>query len=392
MKSQVPRTKTRRRHFRQQRSSPTSRPPTATPPVCDDMQAWCEEHTEGECREVVPASLVLRQPPRTCESHVHPSFELLYGVGAPARRLIRVAGARLVGRDGLVVLPDGSFVGELIALTAVGRKVLLGGQPAYHDGSPRDVIRKPGHYYPLFTIGWENYYHWNHDVIMRASLILDHLPSARFIVPSGMKPFHHESLSLLGIDESRLETFDGEEVWELESLSFSTPILKTQIDTVEPLEWFRTEALARYGIPEPRPKRRLYISRRLDRHHRTVNEAELEACLRPYGFETVLPATMSLRDQAALFSEAEIIVGTGSGLNLNMVFSAKGARIVQFQDPTHIVHAVWTMAEALGHHYWYVMGEAIPNPGRHADIYVPIDKLKKTLDAVLSATPEKDAG
>lgn len=372
------------------RSTGASRPP---PPICHDIQAWCAEHREGEYRIITPAGLIIRQPPRTLESPIHPSFEPLYRFEIPARALVRVAGGRLVGANGVIVLPDGSLVGELVALTVPGQKGILEGQTAYREPLPRNVTRKRGSYYPLFAIGWRNYYHWNHDVLMPASRILEHLPAdIRFVVPPRLKPFQYEPLQLLGIESSRIETVHGEGVWDFDSLFFSTPVMKTQIDTREPLEWFRRTALERFDIPPPRQRRRIYVSRRLDHHHRTVNEPEVEALLRAHGFETVIPGTLSFRDQVALFAEADILVGTGTGLNANLVFAPVGARVLQFQEPTHVIHAVWTMAESLGHHYWYMMCEAVPNPGRHANILVPIDKLQQALNAVLSDTArEPDA-
>lgn len=365
----------------------------AHPPICDDIQAWCADRHEGEYRVLNPASLIIRHPPRTLESQIHPSFEPLYRVEVPPRALVRVAGARLVGENGLVVLPDGSFVGELVALTEPGRRAILAEQSVYRESLPRKITRKRGGYYPLFALGWTNYYHWNHDVIMRTSRIMDDLPSdIRFVAPPRVKPFQKETLQLLGIETSRLETFDGGGVWEFESLFFSTPVWKTQIDTGEPMEWFKNATLARYQIPPPRQHRRLYLSRRLDHHWRTANEPEVEALLHAYGFETVMPGTLSFRDQAALFAEADMLVGTGAGLNGNLVFAPRGARILQLQEPSHVVHSLWTMAESLGHRYWYVMGEAVPNPGQHADIFVPLDKLQQTLNVMLSdTTREQDA-
>jgi hypothetical protein len=357
------------------------------PPICQNIQRWCEEHPEGEHRVITPASRITRRSPRTLEARVDPSFEPLCDVEVPDRALVRVAGARLLGPNGLVSLPDGSFVGELVALTESGRRAMLEGQPAYRELMPRRVRRRRGHFYPLFAIGWENYYHWNHDVIMRASRVIDHLPpDTRFIVPPNLKPFQYETLRLLGIETSRVEVFDGRGAWELESLTFSTPILKTQIDTREPLAWFKTATMALYGIlPLPR-QRRLYLSRRLDGHYRTVNEPEVEACLHEHGFETVVPGTLSLRDQAALFAEADVIVGTGTGLS-NMVFAPEGARVLQFQEPSLIVHALWTMAESLRHRYWYSMGVTVPNPDATLpNIFVPLAKLEDALIAMLSDT------
>jgi hypothetical protein len=76
-----------------------------------------------------------------------------------------------------------------------------------------------------------------------------------------------------------------------------------------------------------------------------------------------------------------------------MVFAPKGARILQFQEPSLVVHALWTMAESLGHRYWYLMGETVPNHGgARADIFVTLDKLQQALNVMRSDTArEPDA-
>lgn len=254
----------------------------------------------------------------------------------------------------------------------------------------RRVLR--GNYYLAFVIGWENYYHWNHDVIMRLWKARDELPQdIRFLVPPRLKPFQQETLRLLRIPPDRQVAYDGDEVWEIEHLYFSTPILKTQIDIPGPLEWFRDLCRMGYQIRPSAPTRRIFLTRKTDDHYQLVNETEVERELALAGFETCAPGQMTLQEQVTYFSQAQMIVGTGTGLS-NMVFAPPGAVIVQFQEPAHIVHALWTMSEALGHPYWCLMGESVPNP-RHrlANIHVPLELLSRTLMAVESAHGESPA-
>jgi hypothetical protein len=49
------------------------------------------------------------------------------------------------------------------------------------------------------------------------------------------------------------------------------------------------------------------------------------------------------------------------------------------------VAALWTMAEAVGFDYWYVMCDPVANPtGVNADLRVPLDTLDATLTRVLA--------
>jgi capsular polysaccharide biosynthesis protein len=137
--------------------------------------------------------------------------------------------------------------------------------------------------------------------------------------------------------------------------------------------------MGRYGAPEVKPERRLYLTRRNDGHWRTTNERDVERALGAYGFETVAPGELSFPAQVELFGQAEVIVGTGAGL-FNMVFSPPGTKVLQFQESSHMVHALWTAAAAMGFDYHYLLCDGVPNAGRAiTDLHVPIAKLEASL-------------
>jgi capsular polysaccharide biosynthesis protein len=163
----------------------------------------------------------------------------------------------------------------------------------------------------------------------------------------------------------------------------TVPYPKPLIETAAPLVWLRERARAAYGVaPSGSTRRRLFLSRVADGHFRALNEAELLAGLADLHFEIVRPGQLTFAEQVAFFSEAECIVGTGTGL-ANMIFAPPGAHIVQWQDPTHIVQSLWTLAEALGHTYHTFNAEPVPSevPGLN-NLRVPLDKLRASLAAL----------
>jgi capsular polysaccharide biosynthesis protein len=296
---------------------------------------------------------------------------------------VKIPKGRLRGQDGFVVLPDGAFPGELIAMTPEGRVAMLRKERSYFEPLPAHSVHQEGNFYPVLGLGVHHYYHWTHDVIMRMRGIADLLPpDTQLIVPEDMRPFERETLDLLGLGDRPRIPFPTGAFWELENLYVVTPRLKTQIDSSEPYRWFRAAAMDRYGIPEVKPERRLYLTRRDDGHWRTTNEPAVENLLGELGFETVAPGRLSFRAQVELFGQAEVIVGTGAGL-FNMVFSPPGTKVLQFQEDGHWVHALWTAAAAMGFDYHYVLCDTVPNPGRaNADLHVPIAKLDASLRAL----------
>lgn len=352
-------------------------------PVCHDLASWAASWPGAERCVVDPAFTTTRPLPQTIEDEVHPSFVPLCSVPVPERALVKIPRARLRGEVGLVVLPNGEFAGELVALTREGRHAMLRPEPAYYEPLPDDPPVMRGNFYAVLGFGVHHYYHWSHDLIMGMRGMAERLPAdTRLVVPETMRPFQEETLGLLGLDDHPRVPFPSGAFWELEHLYVVTPRLKTQIDSTEPYRWFREVAMNRYGVEEAAPSRRLYLSRRHDGHWRTTNEAEVEGFLGGYGFETVTPGELSFPDQIELFSRAEVVVGTGAGL-FNMVFSPPGVEILQLQEPNRIVHALWTAAAAMDLGYHYFLCDSVPSPGgTNADMHVPVEKLAASLAAM----------
>ena len=337
-----------------------------------------------------PAFTTTRPLPKTIEAEVDPSFAPMCSVPVPERALVKIPGARIRSvaapqhkEVALVVLPDDAFVGELVALTPGGRRSMLRAEPSYGARLPSNPVQKEGNFCALLGFAVHHYYHGSHDLVMSLRGVAPMLPpDTQIIVPKDIRPFQIETLALLGLDDHPRVPYPAGACWELGQLFVVTPKLKTQIDSPEPFRWFREAAMERYGIGEAAPTRRLYLSRKHDGHWRTTNEPEVERFLGERGFETVAPGTLSFREQIELFGQAEIIVGTGAGL-FNLVFAPPGAKVLQFQEARHIVHALWTAASAMGFDYHYVLCDSVSHRGGPSiDIHVPIARLGTALETM----------
>jgi capsular polysaccharide biosynthesis protein len=284
---------------------------------------WANATPDASAELVLPASTVERLPPNTLDATVHSffaSFPRSYLV--PEKYIARVPGGRVVASEGLLVLPDGSFSVESIyefshLLEATSFRKRLPGNETFY----------PGNYFSLLIkfVAGSNYYHWLHDGVLRLHEVIDRLPAdTRFVVPPGRRPFQDEALALVGVRADRLcELADGG-VARFENLYFSPPSAPTGVDSPEAELWFRECALNAYGIALGPPSRRIYISRRGAGYRRIDNEPEVESLLRDLGFEIHELEQYSLRDQVALFAEAEVVVSAhGAGLT-NMLFSPPG--------------------------------------------------------------------
>ncbi len=105
--------------------------------------------------------------------------------------------------------------------------------------------------------------------------------------------------------------------------------LSDRLLSAERLAFIRAKIAGGEPLPSGAPRRRLYLSRS-DRPYKTVaNEAELQAALQPYGFETIVGSELSLREQARLFAEAEMLVGVGGGGFANLMYMQPGAMVLE---------------------------------------------------------------
>jgi capsular polysaccharide biosynthesis protein len=146
-------------------------------------------------------------------------------------------------------------------------------------------------------------------------------------------------------------------------------------------------------------RRRLYVSRRGQPMRVMVNEMALEAALVRRGFQIVRPERMSVADQIALFSQAEVIVGpTGAGLT-NAVFAAPGCQFVEIQPENFASFWAPAFSRLIGLDWG---GYIAPSPcdpklapwltrirrGFHFAYQLDLPDFLQFLDARLSAAPQ----
>lgn len=358
--------------------------------VCHDIKSWCAEHKQGTFITTHPGYIARRKLPKTIENKMLECFKPLQDFACPERLLVSVKEATVMGKQGIIRLPTSEIVGELVAISPQAQKDFLSNKNYIKNAICKKVVQKYGIYYPLGVIGFTNYYHWLHDSIIRLIYIAELLPQdIRFIVPEGLAPFQEESLLIAGIEHQKIEKIPNGEAWRCSSIIFSTPILKTPVDYPEPLIKFRDRVETFYSeahlpvLADLNYGKRLYLSRSKDGHFVAINEDEVVNLLVSFGFNVVFPGEMSLREQFLVFSHAEVIVGTGTGL-FNMIYARKPIKVLQFQIESYPVNALWTLAEALGHEYWFMMTKCITNKlgGEIDNMQVPIEKLQQTLDAM----------
>jgi hypothetical protein len=115
----------------------------------------------------------------------------------------------------------------------------------------------------------------------------------------------------------------------------------------------------RFGIPEPTGTgRRIFVLRGQNAANGRMfrNQEAVDALARRHGFDLVDPSTLSLKEQASLFSQASVIAGAhGAGLT-NIIFRrSPPCRIIELFSPEMGSPHYYMLAKELGFDYVSLM-------------------------------------
>lgn len=183
-----------------------------------------------------------------------------------------------------------------------------------------------GSAYIFSSANWSNYYHFLLDAGVRYANL-----EAAGAIRNDMIPLAHSApntwqsayLELLGIDTDKIKILPKDSAAPLRVSSLLIGSAARSRFAVSPMaaRRFRDRILAAAEVTDPRPTRRLYISRSDASKRRLLNEAEIWPLLEEAGFEFTKLEGMDVASQIRLFSSASVIAAPhGAGLT-NMIFS-----------------------------------------------------------------------
>jgi capsular polysaccharide biosynthesis protein len=334
-------------------------------PVVESVEAYVTEELgePGRFRAIAPAEAIRRRPPRHHAGELHPGLARLDTHTHPPTFCARLPGARVVGREPIVLTRDGRGV-----LQSAFDRFQLEHNRAFGRRLPRP--REVEGERLLLANQWaRTHFHWMLDTLPRLAL----LPAdsdAPLLVPPDLSPAARESLRMVGIADERVEPLDHPHVVAGELVM---PSLVG--GTGNPPEW-AVRWLAERLAPEPGPaRRRIYVSRSDADRGRVTNEDEVVAALAEHGFEVLVASALPLVEQLRAFAEAEVIVGP-HGAGLTGLFAARDATVIELLDDDYVNGCYYALADAAGLDYWYL---AVPSAGGRLD--VPLAPLRATLAA-----------
>lgn len=153
------------------------------------------------------------------------------------------------------------------------------------------------------------------------------------------------------------------------------------------------------AAPSDDPRIKLYISRPKGVRRGISNEEEFIPLLKAAGFTIKAMEGLSVAEQAALLSRADVVMSPHGGGLTNMVFCRPGVKIVEMFS-RHVFPYYWGLAANCGHHYHAILENPQEDYPRLVDskvaqgfadtqhttaglsFDVPIDAVKAVLDRI----------
>ena len=239
------------------------------------------------------------------------------------------------------------------------------------------------------------YYHWMIDVLPRINLLqrsgINLNEIDWFVVNSLSKPFQRETLKLLGIPEAKI--IESDRHGHIQARELIVPSFPGYLDWVPPgtIKFLRQTFMSQVNLNNTGIGNKIYISRAKSRNRQLVNELEVSELLYSQGFQTIFLEEMTVLEQVAVFSNANVIVAShGSGLT-NLVFCSPETKIIELFSPNYLRTDYWMISQQLKLEHYYVVGENFDSAflrnlmyqnSLTEDILVNIDSLKLILNYI----------
>ncbi|HCU90436.1 MAG TPA: hypothetical protein DGR97_10855 [Gammaproteobacteria bacterium] len=226
------------------------------------------------------------------------------------------------------------------------------------------------------------YFHWLLDVLPRIYVAREAgIECGRWLYVSKAAPFQKESLEALGVLE---RTIDCDEKVIIHANDIATPVHQIAVGHLPPawaVRYLRTELLGKLGAARPCFGKRLYVSRNDAGRRNIIGEEDLIDALSVIGFEKIVPGELSVRDQAAAFANAEVIVGAHGSSFANLVFCQPRTKVLELFPHNYFDEGPYRLAQAVDLDYFYARARKVYRKGLpiETDYGVSTDDVFDTL-------------
>ncbi|GAB6988148.1 glycosyltransferase family 61 protein [Paenibacillus pini] len=322
--------------------------------------------------------------PQSVESGHHP-YLTAYSLKPPRGFVASIPGGRLWGRSAAVLTPEGRLLSDVSHEYDEKLHTVVKGanHPIFTDWNHSNLISAQGTTASLGFCGSYNYFHWMYDVMARWGMLLETGISFDQVMinPNPYGTFVEQTLSMLGTPKEKIIRTYSTMYVEAEQLLVPSLIMDSHYPA------WATEMLRRMFLPHQHvsyaASDRFYICRKRAGARRIVNEEQVMDYLASIGFRPLVLEQMSLAEQIRAFAVSRVIVAPhGAGLT-NLAFCEPGTKVIEIFHPEHIMPTYWMISNhrQLNYYFMYANRQSVQGItfAGLEDIYVDIDKLKRTL-------------
>lgn len=193
--------------------------------------------------------------------------------------------------------------------------------------------------------GLHNYGHFLIDCLPALATALEAGAGERFpAIAPPLLPWQRELLSLM-LGEAQQPRVVEAPLVRIKDAVFATTMDHFLHAPNAPLDVVRQRILRAAAVDIEAGAKKIYVSRLGSLKRILVNEAELEAALGARGFTIVKPETLSVREQVAMFHQADVVVAPAGAALANVLFCRPGAKVIELQPSNFI--GVWVRNIAL---------------------------------------------
>ncbi len=231
---------------------------------------------------------------------------------------------------------------------------------------------------------YTNYFHWICDSVLLIEGVREYEKKVgrkiKLIVNDNLTQYQREYLEALDYSEEDLIFWKDYRKASIRNLvvvkSRRTGTNMDEIVSSHGMNWLSKSILSKINVPTQKQSERVFLTRQHESCRRITNFNTIEPILRKYNFQIVNTEGLSVLDQAMLFYNMKVLVAPhGAGLT-NMIFSKKLAIIEMIGNVDNPKDFQWycayySMSQALGHKYAYIIGETVPllKPDKTKQIY-----------------------
>lgn len=295
-------------------------------------------------------------PPKTMNSSLQRDFTAFEITTVPSFTAV-VPGGRAWGPKGAVISSDNHLLWDVTEdhLDHPGK------HPVFQEFHLPPVLYTTETVAVLTYRDSDNYFHWMYDVLPRLELFRHSpIPIDRYIVNITEKPFQLETLHALGVRKEQLIQAHPQMHLQVKNLVIGSWSCRS-VFPKWPCYFLREKFLTPEQYIPNKGRDRIYISRAHAKFRKVKNEDEIMHLLAQFGFKLVVLDSMSVSDQAQLFSNAEIIAAPHGAALYNLVFCSPGTKVIELFSPTYVSPLYWIFSNYLNLPYYYLIGDDCGN-------------------------------